>query len=242
MPHRLVARLLAALALAGCATLPALHRDVPIDPEATFTAHPEHKTLVLDRLPGGGRGTAVPPGWFHGLRQADVVLVSEGETRAAFWLTAPARVEIHAETARGSASLGEVVPDWDDGAIRLTLRTPEGEAFTTDRFERVNVGSASSTLSRNAQTVLDTRGTYRAAIRDAKGGTAGWMRVRVSPYAEASRIFDADLPKPVGPALATAGALALDSEITWIEDHTLDVYRGKSGGGLEQSIPIGGGH
>lgn len=235
------ARALGALAFAGCATLPSLHREVTPDPDATFTAHIEHKTLVLDRLPGGGRGTVVPPGWFRGPGQADRILQRDGATRAAFWLVAPSQVEIHETTTRSSPALGEVVPSWDDGAIRLTLRTPEGEAFTTDRLERVSAGTNVSVLSRNAQSNLDTRGTFRAAVRDAKGGGAGWLRVRVSPYAEAPRIFDGDVPKSVSPALAAASALALDAEVDWIDEHATDAYRGSRGGGLQQSVPIDGG-
>ena len=94
-------------------------------------------------------------------------------------------------------------------------------------------------LSRNAQTVLDVRGTYRAALRDAKGGETGWLRVKVTPYAESPRIYDGVLPAEVGPGLAAATAVALGSEIDWIENHALNVYRGTSGGPLRESVPMG---
>jgi hypothetical protein len=34
------------------------------------------------------------------------------------------------------------------------------------------------------------------------------------------------LPEAVAPGLAAAAALALDTEIDWIESHSLDAYRG----------------
>jgi hypothetical protein len=53
------------------------------------------------------------------------------------------------------------------------------------------------------------------------------------------RLYDGLLPAAVGPGLAAAAAVALGSELDWIEDHALDVYRGSSGGPVRESIPLG---
>ena len=86
--------------------------------------------------------------------------------------------------------------------------------------------------------MIDVRGTYQAALRDAKGAPVGWLRVRVGPYLPAPRIFEGVVPAAVDPALSAAAAVALDAEIDWIEAHALDVYRGDGGGGLERSVPL----
>ena len=71
-------------------------------------------------------------------------------------------------------------------------------------------------------------------------GEAGWLRVRVTPYAESPRIYDGVLPHDLAPGVAAAFAVALSSEIDWIESHALDVNRGKgTSGPLEQSVPMG---
>jgi hypothetical protein len=36
-----------------------------------------------------------------------------------------------------------------------------------------------------------------------------------------------------------AGLWWLQSEIDWIENHTIDVYRGSTGGPLRASVPLG---
>src|SRR6185436_18193648 len=108
----------------------------------------------------------------------------------------------------------------------------------SDVFQRQGVGGGPPVLTRTAQTILDVRGRYRAALRDGKGGEVGWLRVKVTPYAESLRIYDAVLPAEVSPGFAAAAAVALNSEIDWIESHTLDVYRGNSGGPLRESVPL----
>jgi hypothetical protein len=56
---------------------------------------------------------------------------------------------------------------------------------------------------------------------------------------ESPRIYDGVLPSDVGPGVAAATAVALSSEIDWIESHTFDVYRGTGGGPLQESVPLG---
>jgi hypothetical protein len=228
---------LALFALLGCGRLP---RPVPaIDPNVNFAAHAEHQRIVIDRQLGGGGGLVEPPGGLRWGGGPTFILNQDGQTVADLWLTAPATVQVRNAGSTSAPVTGAVEPSWDDNAIRLTLR-PAGETvFRTDPFEREVTGGGPPALSRNAQTILDVRGTYRAVVRDAKGAEAGWMRVKMSPYQVSPRIYDGVLPVEVGPGLAAAITVALSSEIDWIEDHTLDVYRGTSGGPLRQSVPMG---
>jgi hypothetical protein len=108
----------------------------------------------------------------------------------------------------------------------------------SDVFARQQGGSP-ATLTRAAQTVLDVRGVYEAPVRDPHGKQVGWLRVRVSPYQAAPRIYEATLPGNVSPVLAAGAVAALDAEIDWIEAHTVNVYRGTGSGPLERSVPVG---
>ena len=133
---------------------------------------------------------------------------------------------------------GSVEPSWEDNAIRLTLRSGD-VVYRSDLFARTVVGGGPPQLSRTAQTVLEVRGTYRAALRDAKGAEKGWLRVKITSYSQAARIYDGVVPPELGPGVAAAVAVALDSEIDWIESHAIDVYRGAEGGPLRESVPLG---
>src|SRR6184192_3118588 len=217
--------LLALVAAVGCALHPP---HVPVDPDVTFAAHDEHGRMVVDRLPGDGAAVAT------------FVLRRDGETISALWLGAPGEVEVRASPSRSAPLLGTVDASRDDGAIRLSLRPAGGAALRTDVLERTSPGGGPAVLTRTAQTVLDVRGTYRAEVRDAAGKPAGWLRVRIGPYQPAPRIYDGVLPSGFPPGLAVAAAIAVGSEVDWIEAHAIDVYRGVGGGPLEQSIPMGG--
>ena len=65
------------------------------------------------------------------------------------------------------------------------------------------------------------------------------LRVRISPYQTAPRIYEAALPTTIPPPLAAATAAALDAEVDWIESHATNVYRGTGDGPLERSVPLG---
>jgi len=82
-------------------------------------------------------------------------------------------------------------------------------------------------LSRTGQTSLDVGGTFRAWLGDAGGAGAGWLQVRVPPPDE-PRVFQAALP-PLPPKVGPAVAVALDSELDWLDAHTIDVYRARGG-------------
>src|SRR5438128_9532456 len=155
---------------------------VPIDPVVDFAAHVEHDRIVVDRLPDGSRGIVEAPGWFRWGGAPTFVLTRDGQTVAGLWLTAPATVQVRASRSRTAPVRATIEPSWDDNAIRLAIRPPDGPSLRTDAFQRTAMGGGPSVLTRNAQTSIDVRGTYRAAVRDASGAEAGWLRVDRSPY------------------------------------------------------------
>jgi hypothetical protein len=113
-------------------------------------------------------------------------------------------------------------PEWHEQAIWFVVDSDTGR-FHTGPFARVDGRAGLPALSRAGQTNIDLRGVYRATIFD-DGGAAGWFEVR-APSPDEPRVFQGRLPATsatVGPALA----VALASELDWIEDHTIDVYRG----------------
>jgi hypothetical protein len=227
---------IALLALVGCIHL---SRQVPIDPAVNFAAHAEHDQIVLDRVPGGQNGVVKAARRFQLTGSPTFVVITNGQTVAKLALTAPATVQVRRTDGASAPALGGIEPSWEDNAVRLTFRSSGDTTYRSDLFQRTEAGTGPQLLTRTAQTVIDVRGTYRTTLRDAKGGDAGWLRVKVSPYAESPRIYDGVLPTDVGPGLAAATAVALNSEIDWIENHTLDVYRGQSGGPLRESVPLG---
>ena len=236
MVRRCVGMLLAgAAALAiGCA---GLRHPLAVDPDASFAAHREHGGLVVDRLGPGRVGELRPAHWVRLPGDPTFVLAADGERLAALWVTGE-RVVVRRAPAEDAPVVGEIDPAWDEDAIRLVIRTADGSSFRTDPFARQVADTGPATLTRASQTVIDVRGTYQAALRDAKGASVGWLRVRVGPYLPAPRIFEGVVPAAVDPALSAAAAVALDAEIDWIEAHALDVYRGNGEGGLERSVPL----
>ena len=226
----------ALVAAVGCA-LPTAR--VPIDPDVTFAAHQEHGRVVADRLPGDGSAVATPPGWLRWPGGATFVVRGDGQTIAGLWLGAPGDVEVRASASRRAPLVGTIAATHDDGALRLSLVAAGGQPLRTDVLQRTAPGGGPPVLTRAVQTVVDVRGTYRGELRDAAGHSVGWLRVRIGPYLPAPRIYDGVLPADLPPGVAVATAVALGSEIDWIEAHALDVYRGVGGGPLEQSVPIG---
>jgi hypothetical protein len=189
----------------------------PVDPTATFVAHSVHGGLAIDRLGDGasGRLEARSFGMFI-LRRLDTPV-------AALWLTGPSAVVARAATSATAPVTATVVPSWAESSIRLGLACA-GTTLAAGPFVRTDGRSGLPTLSRIGQTSLDTRGSYRAPLQDEHGSTHGWFEVRV-PGPDDPRVFSGSLSETcieAGPALA----LALVSELDWIDDNTLDVYRG----------------
>jgi hypothetical protein len=230
--------IVSSIAFLGCSLISP--PDVPIDRGVTFAAHTEHGRIVLDRLPEGGRGEIAPPGLIRWGGAPTFVVTRDRQAVADLWLTAPATVAVKPPHAAEGTASGGVDPAWEDNAVRFTLRRPTGPALRSDLFSRATSGGGPPALSRVSQTTVDVRGTYRASLRDPGGAEVGWLRVRITPYQEASRIFDGVLPADLGTGLAAGLVVALGSEIDWIEAHTLDVNRGSmSDGPLQQSVPMG---
>jgi hypothetical protein len=228
--HRLAGVFLALFAACG-----GFRRPVPVDPDATFAAHREHRGFVVDRLQRGQAARILPGALIRLHGEPTWVLEADGETTAAFWVEGGDVLVRHAVDAGGPLA-GRVVPAWDDGAVRLHVRNGADEIARTDVFRRTGGGTGPTVLTRAAQTVLDVRGTYEASVQDARGAKVGWMRVRIGPYQEAPQIYEASLPDTIPPPLVAAATVALGIEIDWIEEHAIDVYRGP-GGSLERSVP-----
>jgi hypothetical protein len=218
---------LAALAV-GCVRYDTLPLP-PFDPAATFVAHSVHGGLAIDRIPGGTTGR------IQG-RDAGLFVVTSGDTPiAVVRITTLATVVGRTQGGEDAPPTLWVTPSWTPEGIRLAVTSPSGTLHTTS-FVRIDGRSGLQTLSRNGQTTLDVRGEFRADVLDAGGTRRGWYTVRV-PGPDESRLFTSDLPGASG-AVPSAMALALVSELDWIDDHVIDVYRGtgrdRGGGGQGQ--------
>ena len=226
-------------AVIGGAACAVLRQPVSVDPAASFAAHLDHGGLTVDRLERGRSGNLRAPSWLR-LPGAPTFVLEDAERQrvAALWRSG-SEVTVRPTVSEDAPVTGRVRPGWDEGAIRLVLEPSNGDALHTDVFARQGTGMGPSTLTRAAETVIDVRGVYEAPVRDGKGASVGWLRVRVSPYQTAPRIYEAALPTSVPPALAAASAAALDAEIDWIESHATNVYRGSGSTPLERSVPLG---
>jgi len=193
----------------GCARY-----DSPLvpDPEVTFAAHRAGDRLVFDRLPSGARGALEQPSWPHVPDEPTFVLRAGGEVRAALWVVGRSRVLVRRDAETTSSRTAEVLSTWDSGALRLTLFQEGGPTLGVDHFAR-GEGAEAALLAHGAP----LRGTYRATAHDARGAPVGWLRVRAEP--PVAPVYDGVLPDPTGDALAAATAVALDGEVTWIEEH-----------------------
>jgi hypothetical protein len=191
----------------------------PFDPAATCVAHAGHGGLAIDRMPGAAMGR------FEGRSFGEFVAYADHVPIAVLRTTSLATV-----AGRDLA----VTPSWTPDGIRLAIASSAG-TLSTGQFIRADGRPGMPTLARTAQTNLDVRGTFRAELSDAGGAPRGWFAVRV-PGPDEPRLFFGDLPG-ASPAAGPAMALALVSELDWIDDHTIDVYRGSGrdrGGGHGQ--------
>ena len=219
--------LVLALAVAGCMT--PTPPPAALDPGANFAAHRINGGFAIDRYPAGGVGLLEPELVRWGSDPSFVVRV-DGTLVGALGVESPAAVVARATASDHSALLQTVEPRWENDALRLTLRPTTGAPFSTTTFRRVGADSGLSELSRTARTNLDVRGTYRADVLDAAKHPVGWLQVRIDDPVE-PRLFEGAIP-PSLPVGGAAAAVALDSEIDWIMDRAIDVYRGTSGGNL----------
>ncbi len=194
------------------------------DSKATFAAYRTHDGLEIARAEGGLSGTADAAGW-SGLTPT-YHLVLGGHPVAELQVLSPGRVDVRA--AGTGAGDGQVEPSWDDGAIRLTIRTANGDRLRTRTFRAAETTSGLSRLTRNVQTDLDMRGTYRSDLRDAGDEIVGWLQVKVwEPSGR--RVYEGVFPAGYPVADAVAAALALDAEVDWIKRYAYDATRGSMG-------------
>jgi hypothetical protein len=227
-----LAALLAGILAAGCHV--PLH--LPVEPGATFALHENHGQFVVDHLGSLPSPEVTLPGWFRAPGAASYLLESGGQAIAAFWMAAPGAVNVRATTDKTGPITGAVEPSWQDGAIQLTLRPAKADAVHTGTFVSTEPASV---LSRNLQTVLDIRRSFRADVLDVRDAPVGWIRVRIGPYQDAARIYDGALPPTVPNELAAAVAIALGSELDWIQAHAINVYQSDTGETpLERSVPV----
>ena len=227
-------RVLACVAVLAAACARPIERPSPsaIDDAATFVAHRVHGGFAIDRLDAGtGEIRSVAR---LGSTGPTFEVRGDDGSRAALWVAAPATVTARPSAVPTTPPAVTIEPSWDAQAIRLTIRSPDGAWYRTDVLARVDGRSGSPVFRRGVDTTLDARGTFRADLRDPSGAAAGWIEVRV-PSPDEPRLFQGVLP-PSAPIIGAALTVALDSEIDWIEDHALDVYRGASGG----RVPGGG--
>src|SRR5262245_35299656 len=166
MMHPGLMRLFSILALATLPGCVHLNAPVPIEPGVNFTAHAEERnSFALDRLPDGRTGSVEAASWFNLSRSSPTYIVTASQQPiAALRLPAPPTVQGRAERTANAPVLGSNEPSWEDNTVRLALRTGD-TVFQGDVFQRTIIGGGPSTLTRNAQTVLDVRGTFRAALR-----------------------------------------------------------------------------
>lgn len=231
--HLVVLASLAVLGATACRV-----RTITPDADATFAMHQEGRDFVLDRASSVGSADVLAATWLRGPGQPMWALRRDGRTLAAYWIDGDAGTVARAGSANSDDPLGAVRPSWDDNAIRIAIEPSGGDPVRSDLFARTVGGGGPDALGRSAQTILDVRGRYRAALRDARGAEIGWIGLRIGPYEQASRIYEAALPATIDERLAVAAVLSLATEIDWIEAHALNVYQGDQVGPLIESYPL----
>ena len=212
-------------------------RTISLESDSTFAMHQENRVFVVDRSPSGTKSVVSAAEWIRLPGDPAWALSGNDRTLAAYWIDGIAGTTARAGRLASDEPLGTVSPSWDDQAIRLHIAPPDGVAVKSDVFARTDGGRGTLALGRTAQTILDVRGRYQAALRDASGAEVGWLRLRIGPYEQAARIYEAALPAGVDDRLGVAAVLSLAQEIDWIEAHTMNVYENDKGP-LIQSIPL----
>ena len=112
---------------------------------------------------------------------------------AAVWFPDPAHMVVRAAPDAAAAVVGHVEARWERDAIRLVLTPAEGAPIETGMFQRIDGRVAPTLLGQLPTTGLEVRGVYRAAVNDSAGTSMGWLRVQISPYQPAQRIYDGAL-------------------------------------------------
>ena len=161
-------------------------RAVPLDSDATFAMHQENRTFVMDRPRSGAPAVVTAAEWLRLPGDPAWALRRNEQTRAAYWIDGNAGTTARAGLRSSDRPLGDVRPTWDDNAIRLHIEPSGGQPVVSDVFAATENGGGPAVLTRDTQTILDVRGRYQAALRDATGVQVGWMRLRIGPYQPAA--------------------------------------------------------
>ena len=113
-----------------------------------------------------------------------------------------------------SAVLGEIVPSYEAGAIRLLFIDSDGQSFHTSRFRRFDSATTRILeLTSAPETAANLPGIYRAELRDSADKPVGWFRVRILPFEGMPRSYAAEIPKDLNGAIAAAAIELVDSDI-----------------------------
>jgi hypothetical protein len=205
----------------GCA---GSHAAPPTEPGLTFAAHAVRDGVVVDTMRGGSP-TAVVHHGFSLLHPAFVV--EDGPARGeAITPCGPGCAEVRASTAPGAPLVGRVEPRWTDDAIRLTIEPVGAPPIRTTAFLRRDWRGAPSSLTRDVELVTDVNGRYRAELREPSGADVGFLRVQLGTATAAAAVYSGVLPRSIDEGLAAATAVALGSELSWIQDHAHDPFDG----------------
>jgi len=207
----------------GCAVS---HAAMPAAPGVTFAAHAVRDGVVVDAMRGG----TVAPVVQHGLGfPHPTFVVEEGPARGeAVTTCGPGCAEVRASTAADAPLVGRVEPRWKDDAIRLTIEPAGAPTLRTTAFVRRDWRNGTAALTRDVDLTTDVNGRYRAELRDDSGAQVGWLRVQLGDQVPAPAVYEGVLPPSVDEGLAAATAVALGSELDWIQSHAYDPYVGGS--------------
>jgi hypothetical protein len=228
----LILAALGTLVACGCGV-----RTISLESDSSFAMHQENRVFVVDRPSSNAKSVVEPAGWVRLPGDPAWALSRNEVTLAAYWIDGNAGTTARSSERDSDQPLGTVHPSWENQAIRLHIAPGQGEPLDSDVFTRTDSGGSTLALDRTARTILDVRGRYQAALRDASGTEVGWLRLRIGPYEQAARIYEAALPAGVDDRLGIAAVLSLAQEIDWIEAHTTNVYENDKGP-LIQSIPL----
>jgi len=196
----------------------------PPPAEYNFAAHRGDDGVTIDRMEGGKRGNIAPadcPLWCKG---PQLLLVSAGETQAAFWLDGTSTI-VRSGVTDGTPLLGKVDASWpSDKAIRFSLEPHGDSAYQMGPFQRIDGGYAALSLGQPVAMTLDLTGVYRGELTDKTGTKVGFLRIRVNSVEAPSRLYEGVLPAPLNGPLGAAAVARLDRAIDGILAHATDPF------------------
>ena len=207
----------------GCA--PTLRAN-PVATDVSFAAHVEHRGIVVDEMQGAAPAVLQPASWQSFGGGPRFLLEAHDTTLAALWLPESGHMIVRQTSDPQSRLIGEVDATWKESAIRLTFKLPNGSAFQTAEFARIGGRVGTAALGVQAASTADLEGVYRAELRDAQGAPAGWLRVQINGFGDATRIYDGVLPPPLSGPLEVAAVALLDSDVSHVADHLPDIHMG----------------